>query len=234
MKNRLAALDPRVRVSGAFALSLLLALPAETAALSAGLALGGALAVASGLDWRELWPRLKAVNLFVLALACTLPWELGAAGLTFRPQGLDAALVIAVRTNAVCLSASALLRGLGMLEVGTALAAFGLPPKFVRLFLLTVRYLGLLGDTAARLKRAMRARGFRPAANWHTWRAYANLVGMLLVAAIARAERVEAAMKCRGFRVERLTAGERPRWRLADVAAGWALVACGAALNLWR
>lgn len=230
----LAALDPRMRLFAAFALSLFLVLPTRPAALAAGLALGLALAVVSGMPWRALWPRLKAVNLFLLALACTLPWSVDTAGVTFRPEGVAAALAIAAKTNAVCLAAAALLHGMDSLALGKALAGLRLPPKFVRLFLLTVRYLALLGDTAARLKRAMRARGFRPGANLHTWYAYANLVGMLLVSAISRAERVEAAMKCRGFHPEHQAAGERPRWRLADVAAGWAVLACGAALALWR
>jgi cobalt/nickel transport system permease protein len=234
MNNRLAAIDPRVRVFTAFALSLLLVLPGRSSALVAGLALGIILVAASGLPWRDLWPRLKAVNLFLLALACTLPWSVGATGLAFRPEGAGAALIIAARTNAVCLCAAALLHGLDTFTIGAVLADLGLPPKFVRLFLLTARYLGLLGDTAARLKRAMRARGFRPGANLHTWRTYANLVGMLLVSAIARAERVEAAMKCRGFPSVRQVSRERQRWRFADVAAGLTMVACGAALSLWR
>lgn len=231
---KLAALDPRVRVFTAFALSLLLVLPGHPLALAAGLLLGAALVLAAGMAWRELWPRLKAVNLFLVALACTLPWTISVAGVAFRPEGVSAALTIAAKTNAVCLVATALLYGLDTLMLGAALADLGLPAKFVRLFLLTVRYLGLLGDTAARLKRAMRTRGFRPAATLHTWRIYANLVGMLLVSAIERAERVEAAMKCRGYRAEPPARRERARWSLADLTAGGLMVACGAALTLWR
>jgi cobalt/nickel transport system permease protein len=64
----------------------------------------------------------------------------------------------------------------------------------------TVRYLDLLHHEYERLRRAMRARGFRPGPNAHTLRTLGHLVGMLLVRAFDRSERVLAAMKCRGFR----------------------------------
>ena len=77
--------------------------------------------------------------------------------------------------------------------------ALHVPEPIVRLFALTVRYLALIRDEARRLNDAMRARGFRPGSNRHTWRSYGNLIGMLLVRALHRAQRVEEAMLCRGF-----------------------------------
>jgi cobalt/nickel transport system permease protein len=49
------------------------------------------------------------------------------------------------------------------------------------------------------LRIAMRVRGFRPGSNRHTWRSLGYLVGMLLVRSLERAERVRAAMLCRGY-----------------------------------
>jgi cobalt/nickel transport system permease protein len=51
-----------------------------------------------------------------------------------------------------------------------------------------------------RLIKAVKIRGFHPGNNLHTYRTYAYLVGMLLVKSYERAERVRAAMLCRGFR----------------------------------
>ena len=48
--------------------------------------------------------------------------------------------------------------------------------------------------------RAMRVRGFRPRLDRHTCRSLGYLVGMLLVRSFDRAERILAAMRCRGFR----------------------------------
>ena len=50
------------------------------------------------------------------------------------------------------------------------------------------------------MRKAMQARGFKPTTNTHTYRSYAWLVGMLLVKSWDRAERVNDAMRCRGFR----------------------------------
>jgi cobalt/nickel transport system permease protein len=48
--------------------------------------------------------------------------------------------------------------------------------------------------------RAARVRGFQPMTNLHTYRTYAYVVGMLFVRAGERAERVQQAMLCRGFK----------------------------------
>jgi cobalt/nickel transport system permease protein len=45
----------------------------------------------------------------------------------------------------------------------------------------------------------MRARCFRPGVNLHSYRSYAQLMGMLLVRSLDRAERVGEAMLCRGY-----------------------------------
>ena len=67
-----------------------------------------------------------------------------------------------------------------------------LPEPLVRLFLLTVRYLSLTRSEARRLHDAMAGRGLsRRASNRHTWRSYGYLIGMLLVRALDRAQRVE-------------------------------------------
>jgi cobalt/nickel transport system permease protein len=85
------------------------------------------------------------------------------------------------------------------MRLGAALHSLRVPEPIVRLFVLTVRYLAVIGGEARRLQEAMRARAFRPGSNRHTWRSYGNLVGMLLVRALDRAQRVEEAMLCRGF-----------------------------------
>ena len=79
------------------------------------------------------------------------------------------------------------------------MAGIGMPPRLAQLLQMTVRYIGLFNDEYHRLRRAMRVRGFRPASNRHSWRSLGNLLGMLLVRSLERAERVRWAMACRGF-----------------------------------
>jgi cobalt/nickel transport system permease protein len=57
----------------------------------------------------------------------------------------------------------------------------------------------VLREEYLRLRGAMKVRGFRPGTNWHTYRSFGYLVGMMLVRAIERSERILGAMKCRGF-----------------------------------
>jgi cobalt/nickel transport system permease protein len=95
-----------------------------------------------------------------------------------------------------------LLLFLGSVEpdrVGGALRGLRVPEPLVRLFVLTARQIVLFRDEVTRLREAMRARGFVPRTDGHTWRSYGNLVGMLLVRALERARRVEEAMLCRGY-----------------------------------
>ena len=75
----------------------------------------------------------------------------------------------------------------------------------------------------------MRARGFRPRTSRHTWRSYGNLMGMLLVRALERAQRVEEAMLCRGyngaFPYRPLPAPARRDWTRFGAITGGGLIA---------
>ncbi len=57
----------------------------------------------------------------------------------------------------------------------------------------------VLEEEYGQLRRAMAIRAFRPRLDLHTLRSMGYLVGMLLVRALDRSERVQKAMKCRGF-----------------------------------
>jgi cobalt/nickel transport system permease protein len=93
----------------------------------------------------------------------------------------------------------ALLGSIEPVKLGHAMAQLRLPVKFVHLFLFTVRYIDVQGREYRRLRTAMKARGFRLRCDLHTWRSVGYLFGMLLVRGIERAERILAAMRCRGF-----------------------------------
>ncbi len=119
-----------------------------------------------------------------------------------------------------------------MVVLGHALAGLGLPRKLVHLLLLTVRYVGALRDQYAQLRTAMKVRGFRMRPSWHSWRSLGWLFGMVLVRSSERAERILAAMKCRGYR------GERPlisdlRMTATDWFGGLVFLAALAAVAVW-
>jgi len=73
------------------------------------------------------------------------------------------------------------------------------PGLLVHLALLSYRYLFVLADELARLRVALRVRGYRNRATRHSYRTAGHVAGTLLVRGYERAERVGQAMRCRGF-----------------------------------
>jgi cobalt/nickel transport system permease protein len=199
-------LDPRAKLVAAAGFCLVVALSHRVPVLVVGLALGIALALAARLHATGLLKRLVAVNVFVLMIALLLPWttpgralfEVGS--LAFSAQGLAAAGVIALKSNAIVLAVTALVSTVEITSLGHALVHLKVPEKLAHLLLFSVRYIDLLHHEYRRLATAMKVRCFRPGINLHTYRSLGNLVGMLLVRSFDRSHRVVAAMKCRGFR----------------------------------
>jgi len=74
-----------------------------------------------------------------------------------------------------------------------------IPAVVVHIMLMTVRYVFLLAEEFARLRNALRVRGFRSRADVHSWHTIGQATGTLLVHGSERAERVGQAMCCRGF-----------------------------------
>ncbi len=172
-------------------------------------------------DPRRLLKRLLAVEGLLLFLVLTLPFTVpgepvfALGPLVASDAGLERAVIVALKANAAALVVVGLLRSV--------------PTQFTRLCpgaprgaRATGAAPGLDGapDRAAqgeyrRLRRAMRARGFRARSDAYTWRSLGWLIGMLLVRATARARRLLAAMRCRGYR-GRLVLLERRHWSGGD------------------
>lgn len=196
--------DLRVRLVTALilviAISQLKTLPVTAAVLAAVTGV----AVLSGIDGKG-WRRMLHVETFMVLLFLTLPFTVpGRTVLTVGPfdasvEGFARAALVACKVSASVLTIVVLLGTVEVMRLGGALHALRVPEPIVRLFVLTVRYLSVIGGEARRLQEAMRARAFRPGSNRHAWKSYGNLVGMLLVRALERAQRVEEAMLCRGF-----------------------------------
>lgn len=210
-----------VRVMSAFAFAVVAVSLSDLLVLTLAIATSIGFALALGLPWRLLVRRVLALEGFMLVLVAFLPFSvpgeplarLGALSLT--AEGLHRAGEILLTANAVMLTALSLLGTMDPARLGYGLAWLRVPEALVHLFLFTVRYVGILQDEYARLRRAMRARAFQPGVNRHSWRAFGFLVGMLLVRALERSRRVHDAMKCRGFQ-GRLHLVQSARWSRAD------------------
>lgn len=149
--------------------------------------------------------RLKVVVGFLLLLWIVLPLTIEGPVLFhigfLRPTepGTMLALRITLKVAALLLIFTALLATIPLTAMGHALHILKVPPKIVMMILMTYRYIYLLESEFKRALRALRIRGFIPRTNLHTYKTYAYLIGMLFVRSVARAERIEGAMRCRGF-----------------------------------
>ncbi|MCU0691740.1 MAG: cobalt ECF transporter T component CbiQ [Polyangiaceae bacterium] len=85
----------------------------------------------------------------------------------------------------------------GMDAVATALGRLGMPRVLVTQLLMLYRYTFVLVAEVGRMLRAHALRA--PDHPRPTWRTMRSLLGELLLRSLARAERVHAAMLCRGF-----------------------------------
>lgn len=223
------ALDPRTRIVGAAALvAAIVSLHTFTGRFAA-LGLAVLLVACARIEPRTVIRRLAHVEGFMILLLIMLPLTvsgepLASLGpLTITDRGLERAFAIVLTVNAAALCVLALAGTLEPIRLGRALAALGVSDRFVRLFMFLVRYHGIFGVEIRRQFESMRARGFRAGVRRHAFRSYGNLAGMILVRSIERAERVDEAMRCRGFsgrylhhRVQPMTAADA---RFAGLAA---------------
>ncbi|MGE4373939.1 MAG: cobalt ECF transporter T component CbiQ [Xanthobacter sp.] len=196
--------DPRLRLVAALVLIGCLSQLHMPTVAGAALALVIIWSVASG-AFRHFWHRLLHVEGFMLLLFLTLPFTvsgtpiLSLGPLTASLDGIWMAVLIACKVSASVLVLMALLGDMEPSRFGAALRGCHVPERLSRLLVMTARYVSLIRDEARRLQESMRARGFQPGSNRHSWRSYGNLIGMLLVRALERAERVEEAMLSRGY-----------------------------------
>ncbi|MCW8329120.1 energy-coupling factor transporter transmembrane protein EcfT [Photobacterium sp. SDRW27] len=90
--------------------------------------------------------------------------------------------------------------GISGLELSKALTRLKVPGKFILLLQFCIRYISVMQQEISSLRIAMLARGFGNGPTLHNWRSYGYLFGMLLIRALARADRIWFAMKCRGYK----------------------------------
>lgn len=117
----------------------------------------------------------------------------------FTDPSLAPAAALALRVLAVGAFAVVLVRTGPLARTFAAAHALRVPSPLVQVAQLAHRYTFLLAAEVRRVRVALRARGFRPRTNAHTYRTLGHGVGALLVRSGERADRVAAAMRCRGY-----------------------------------
>ncbi|SDW72631.1 cobalt/nickel transport system permease protein [Ruegeria halocynthiae] len=197
--------DPRMRIVMACVFAIITVALSTIPALTVALAVSIGLLLMSRLPIRRSLKRMAMMDSFIIFMLVLLPFSMpGDAmftvfGFPASWQGLWKAIEIALTANAVILTLMVLVGTLEPVTLGHALHKLRCPEGLVHLLMFTIRYIEVLREEYLRLRGAMKIRGFRPGTNWHTYRSFGYLVGMMLVRAIERSERILDAMKCRGF-----------------------------------
>jgi cobalt/nickel transport system permease protein len=204
-RSLLHRVDPRLRVTGAVAVAIVVAVSYQFSTLTTALVTSLILVFAARLDLRIVLRRLFAPALFLLLLWTVLPWSFeGEAIATIGPvtltrPGVIICSQISLKTVALVSAFMALVATMTVDTLGHALNRMKIPDNLVYMLLITFRYLFVIEQEYQRLVRAMKIRNFHLKTNLHSYRSVAFLVGMLFVRASDRARRVHGAMICRGF-----------------------------------
>lgn len=224
----LRRIDPRARILALVATAGVVAILQKNSSLLAALMGTVILAVGAGGRPKALLARLLPFNLLAILLALMVP--IGVSGepicrcgpLVWSRAGLELVGQIALKGNAILLAVFLLGGTMELASLAHALDHLGVPSKLAQLLIFTVRYLEVVDREYHRLRASMKVRGFQPALNGHSLRTYGTLVGMLLVRAWDRSERVLAAMQCRGFTGQFwLLDHFRYQWTDAWFGLGW-------------
>ncbi len=205
LRAAVSALDPRMRIVMTVAYSIVVVGLSNLWVLAAAMGLSMWLLMLSGLPFQKTVKRMAMMDSFIIFTLVLLPFTMPGTpiftlwGLDATWEGLWRATEIALTANAVILAVMTLVGSMEPVTMGHALFALKTPARLVHLMMFTIRYIEVLREEYLRLRTSMKLRGFRPTTTWHTYRSYGYLVGMMLVRAIERSERILAAMKCRGF-----------------------------------
>ena len=204
--SALARWDARLRLLALLLLAFACSSVTRVQTLVPMLVVTGGIWALSGLPLRYLLQRLRYPSLLVLFLAAALLFGSGKTVLyklgfvTIHREGLDAALLVAVRFYAILTLAVAFLSVAPLLVNIAAMRALGVPFVMVDMALLMARYLDVLTQDLHNMRIAMRLRGFQDK-GWSlkTVKTTAWLAASLLLRSYERAEGVYKAMRLRGY-----------------------------------
>src|SRR5262249_25858289 len=188
----LARLDPRWRLAGLTVATAAAALPRTVPAAAGACAAALALAVLARLPARWVLRRYAALGVFLGPFIVLLPILQGG-------EGIRLATLVSLKGVAVVTVALVLL---GTAPLPTTLHAaqrLRVPGVLVQLALLSYRYVFVLTDELARLRRALRVRAFRARPNRRTYRTAGHVVGTLVLRGAGRAECGAPAVRCRAL-----------------------------------
>jgi cobalt/nickel transport system permease protein len=240
--------DPRWKIATLLALMLLLGLdvrgsaagpsPTDIPPALAGLALSACLVTLARIPWSHVLRRLRGpgVLIAIIALVFALSYpgdrlEIGWVRLSV--DGLIAALLIALRVLSIILLVFPAFGTAPFHASAKALRSLRVPEALVQTMLFSYRYLFVYSEQLRKMNAALRARGFRPRPDAHTLRTLGRGIGVLIVGTVERTERIQGAMRCRGF-TSAFPVSSDLRSKPSDALLSAAVLAAGLAVLAWK
>lgn len=202
----MARWDPRLKIIGLLLLAFTFSFVGQLFVLPVMAAATLAFVVLSGLPVRVLARKLRYPSLIILGLVLLLPVISGFTplvqwgGLTVTAEGLNAALLIAVRFLCIVTLAAVFLGSTPLLVNIKAVQALGLPYIMADMALLVARYLEVFSRDLRQMRLAMKLRGHGDKVlSIQALKTMAWLTGSLIIRSYERSERVYMAMRLRGY-----------------------------------
>jgi cobalt/nickel transport system permease protein len=162
------------------------------------------LMAAARLPLRWFASRLLGTSVLLSFVLVLLPFTLPGRELTLGPvalseRGIWLALAILLKALTIVGLTLTLLATTPFDALLKACGSLRMPGILIQLATLTYRHIHLIFDELARLRTALRLRGWRRRMSLRHYRTLGQAAGVLLVRSHERAERVRQAMRCRGF-----------------------------------
>lgn len=185
-----------------------------------------------GISWRsifELCMLLLGFALFVVVLfALTIPGEPLWGFAYASEKGLYLGLVLSFKLFSSSLLILLLASAKPLEDYLRAARFLFLPASIATILLLTIRYLQVLNGRYLSFRYALRTRGYRRTFSSHSYITTGRVLGTLMLSGMDQAERVSAAMRCRGFTGVPRSVRDWPAFRwstpllfLAIVSVSW-------------
>ena len=205
LKSVFHSWDPRVKlVSFSF---LILSIAFLTHILSAflGLTLAVILIFLSRIPFTFVLKYLRWVILFALffliIMPLTVPGDrvLELSFLSISYQGLRLSVLIALRAISISMILFPMVATMEFHRTLKALEKLRTPNKFIQMIMFTYRYIFVFLSELIRMSTAAEARLFKRRTDINTLKITGNFIGILLIQALERTQRVYNAMTARGY-----------------------------------
>ncbi len=197
--------DDRWKLTAIIILTFSLAFPRSFRAMGAGVIVTAILLHASRMPGREIKKAIQpplSILIFMSPLILLTPGKallIGWGRFGIYKEGLILLGIIALKSLTIFLLFAVLMGTSGMTRIMHAMKAVGIPEKMVAILISTYRYIFLYRDDLKKLMTAARLRGFSLQKGLAHTLTSADILITLIIRSYEQSQRVNAAMRLRGF-----------------------------------